>query len=267
MKITSSLSAAGLAFLFAAPAGAAVLLADNFTVTGFTNYYDVNYNVGRQTGSQAVQTWTTSGNAQVGNNGVFGGDGNYLMVADTNGRATLSSMNLSSFVSSNEKLEISFDIAAAPGGYGFTAFTLGGLSGGVGTSQPDASTLSFAFLLFSSTGVQAFDNGNLLLNPASTTGGSNFKFTFSDAATQTGSPFGGDASVTIQNGSNTIGTYTLNGGLSTDTYITFGMNQNVTGGRGLVDNLLVQTVPEPNSALLGGLGLLALLRRNRKVAA
>jgi uncharacterized protein (TIGR03382 family) len=36
------------------------------------------------------------------------------------------------------------------------------------------------------------------------------------------------------------------------------------GGNGLVfDNIVVTTIPEPSAALLGGLGVLALLRRRR----
>ena len=129
------------------------LLADDFTVTGTTNASDINFNLaGRQTGTQSTQSWTGAGNAQVGNDFFTLGDANYLLVADANGRATLSGMNLASLVAANEKLVISFDIRAAAGGYGWTSFTLGNLSGGVGISQPDTAATEFAFIYQNSTG-------------------------------------------------------------------------------------------------------------------
>jgi autotransporter-associated beta strand protein len=219
------------------------LLADDFTVTGTTNSADINFNLApRQTGTQAPQSWTGSNNAQAGNDFFALGDANYLLVADADGKVTLSGMNLASLVATNEKLVISFDIRADAGGYGWTSFTLGNLSSGVGTSQPNTAATEFAFLYQNDTGVQVWDNGTNILFEASTSGGNNFTFTFTDAATQTGSPFGVNAKVTVMNGANTIGTYDLNGGLSADTYITFGMPQSVTGGRGGIDNLAVTTV-------------------------
>jgi hypothetical protein len=54
-------------------------------------------------------------------------------------------------------------------------------------------------------------------------------------------------------------TFTLGQMTSADGLLTFhGYNS-----RGVFDNLVVQTIPEPSAALLGGLGLLALLRRRR----
>lgn len=269
MKPKTSIITALLGIASAGSASAAVLLSDNFTVTGTSNTYDINYNISsttRQTGTQASRSWTGLNNAQVGNNTVFGGDGNYLMVADVNARATLNTLNLAPLVASNEKLVISFDIYATSGGYGWASFTLGNLVTGqnYGVSQPNTTGTDFAFIYRNSTGIDAWDNGASVLGLSSTTGGSNFTFTFSDAATQTASPFGVDAKVTIQNGANTIGTYTLTGGLSANTYITFGTADNGPGGgRGAIDNLVVQSIPEPRAALLGGLGLLMLLRRRR----
>lgn len=220
------------------------LLTDDFTVTGTTNTGDINFNLaGRQGGTQGPQAWTGNGNAQAGNNFFGLADPNYLLVADANGRATLSGMNLASLVAANEKLVISFDVRADGGGYGWTSFTLGNLSGGTGVSQPDTAATEFAFIYQNNTGIQAWDNGTQIINQGSTSGGNNFTFTFTDAATETGSPFGVNARVTITNGTNTIGTYNLNGGLSANTFITFGMTQFINGGRGGIDNLSVTTLP------------------------
>jgi hypothetical protein len=267
MKSKISAISAVLGLAFASSANAAVLFTDNFTVTGTTNTANLNFNnSGRQGGTQATQTWTGLGNSQIGNSTVFGGTGDYLMVADVNARATLNTLNLSSLVGANQKLVISFDIFATAGAYGWASFTLGGLVSGqnYGVSQPNTAATDFALIYRNGTGIDAWDNGASLMSAATTTGGSNFTFTFTDAATQTGSPFGVNAKVTIQNGINTVGTYDLTGGLSANTYITFGTADNgAGGGRGAIDNLVVQTIPEPSAALLAGLGLLALLRRKR----
>jgi hypothetical protein len=110
----AALAAATLA-LAATSYAQTTLLADDFTVTGTTDSYDINFNLaGRQTGTQAPQSWTGSGNAQAGNDFFSLGDANYLLVADANSRATLSGMNLASLVAANEKLVISFDIRSSP---------------------------------------------------------------------------------------------------------------------------------------------------------
>jgi hypothetical protein len=267
MKSKSSAIFAVFGLAIASSASAAVLFTDNFTVTGTTDTANLNFNnSGRQGGTEATENWTGLNNSQIGNPSVFGGSGDYLMVADVNARATLNTLNLSSLVAASEKLVISFDIFAHPDGYGWASFTLGGLVSGenYGVSQPTTAATDFAIIYRNSTGLAAWDNGVGLMTAATTTGGSNFTFTFSDAATGLASPFGVDAKVTIQNGLDTIGTYNLDGGLSANTYITFGTADNgPTGGRGAIDNLVVQTIPEPSAALLGGLGLLALLRRKR----
>ena len=54
----------------------------------------------------------------------------------------------------------------------------------------------------------------------------------------------------------TIGTGGVNGELNFEII-------NVNNGAGLYDDFLITTVPEPSTALLGGLGLLALQRRRR----
>jgi hypothetical protein len=268
MKSKSSAIFAVFGLAIASSASAAVLFTDDFTVTGTPSTANLNFNnSGRQGGTQATENWTGLGNSQIGNNTVFGGSGDYLMVADAGARATLGTLNLAPLVASNQKLVISFDIRASAGGYGWGSFTLGNLVAAqtYGISQPDTANTEFAFIYRNSTGINAWDNGASLMSAATTTGGSNFTFTFTDAATELASPFGVNAKVTIQNGLNTIGTYNLNGGLSANTYITFGTSDfgGANGGRASIDNLVVQTIPEPSAALLGGLGMLALLRRKR----
>jgi uncharacterized protein (TIGR03382 family) len=46
---------------------------------------------------------------------------------------------------------------------------------------------------------------------------------------------------------------------ATDQFISFHANSTVAN----IDNLSITAIPEPSAALLGGLGLLALLRRRR----
>jgi hypothetical protein len=78
-----------------------------------------------------------------------------------------------------------------------------------------------------------------------------------------GSAFdGGGSEATISIGAFNYGTFPL--AQQTNAYLTFsGYNYGVGFGLGTFDNLNVTLIPEPSTALLGGLGMLALLRRRR----
>ena len=144
-------------------------------------------------------------------------------------------------------LEIQFDMWAdsAPGGDAWVGFGLGSTQGDYFFNYP------YGFLARQSEGLH------------------NYKLVISDTA-GTGSGFNG-----ISNGASveffidgvsqgiTAHTFATDGG-----YITFRTIAAVWGGAGSwgighVDNLSVSLVPEPSAALLGGLGMLAFLRRRR----
>lgn len=250
----------------ASSASAAVLLTDNFSgIDPAPNTSNVNYDLaGRQTGTQETQSWTTQNNVQVGNPSVFGGTGDYLMIANFNSYAHLAGLTLNStLVAANEKLVISFDVNVAgvtPGSW--ISFMISP-SHPNGPAFPVVGSGDFGFLLQENGGMQAFNNGAgaAISGPAFSTftGLGNLTFTFS-GADGTGSAFAGNGTqVSIYDGTSTW-TTVLNTGLTNET-ISFGTWGD--GDRAMIDNLSITTIPEPGSTLLGGLGLLALLRRRR----
>jgi len=259
-SISIVLSLLGLA----SSSGAVVLFSDSFTVTGTPNTYDLNYNnSGRQGGTQATQTWTPSANVQIGNNSVFGGDGNYLMVADGAGNGRLSGLSLSSaLVGSNEQLVIQFDADAVGDGDQWMSFMISPSSGS-GLWHPVVGSGDFGMLIRPNGNIQAFNNGAIVggINDFSlaSAGMNTITLTFS-GADGTGSPFAGlGTRVSISDGTNSWNA-NLDTGFTAET-ISFG--NYASGGRGYVDNLSIYTVPEPSISLIGGLGLFAILRRKR----
>lgn len=264
MKSQVTFLSAVLTLTCAGSANATVLFTDSFTVTGIPNSYDLNYNnSGRQGGTQVTQTWTPSANAQVGNNSVFGGDGGYLMIADGAGNARLDGLSLSSgLVGTSEQLVIRFDADAVGDGDQWMSFMISPSSSS-GLWHPVVQSGDFGMLIRPNGKIQAFNNGGIVggINDFSlaSSGINTITLTFS-GADGTGSPFAGlGARVNISDGTNSWDA-TLDTGFTAET-ISFG--NYASGGRGYVDNLSIYTVPEPSSALLGGLGLLALLRRRR----
>ncbi len=270
MKSSTTFATAVLGLAFAGSANAVLLFSDNFTdTTPGSTYQQVNENLGtRQSGTQATQNWSGANNYQVGNNysGFGQPTGDFLLVADHAGNARLAGLSLSSaLVPANEKLVIRFD-ADTYIEYGdpsnWMSFMISP-SAGDGLWHPVVGSGDFGMLIRGNGQIQAFNNSGIVggINNYSLagTGINTITLTFS-GADGTGSPFAGNGTrVNISDGTNSWDA-TLNTGLTTET-ISFGTYG--SGTRGYVDNLSIYTVPEPSAVLLGGLGMIALLRRRR----
>jgi MYXO-CTERM domain-containing protein len=272
MKLRTIPLAALAAFTIAGPASAATLLfSDNFNTSTLG---DADFNGSRlasdQAGTVGNQTYTTvitgwDGAFQSGNGGAwlmhargdFGGTNmsgsvNYDFAAAANAQAA-----------GNQALSISFNMTVAEwngdGGADWTSFTVGG-----GTSPfVNDGNVGFSSLFRDNGGTQQFSNGAGLASAPSFADGQLITFVLSDA-TGSGSAF------SASNGANDIVKMYVGGSLTntftglnldaTDQNITFNAKNNVTH----IDNLSVSAIPEPGAAtLLGGLGMLALLRRRR----
>ena len=216
------------------------LLTDNFTATGNPDPANVNYNLAnRQTGSAATQSWTKDGNAQVGNatdvQQPTGTGGDYLLLA-FGASAKLEGMPLSSATVAGP-LKITFDMfkgnTTDPNKW--TSFAMSS----TGSAWPIAGSGEFGFLYRNNTGIQIFNNGALMQNFDSTTGGDSFGFYLADAD-GTGSPFAGNGTrIIVTQGGSVLGTYALDTGMGTS-YLAFGTDGGSTPGMiGGVDNLVV----------------------------
>jgi MYXO-CTERM domain-containing protein len=185
------------------------------------------------------------------------------MVADGAGNARLDGLSLSSaLVGTNEQLVIQFDADAVGDGDQWMSIMISPSSGS-GLWHPVVGSGDFGMLIRPNGNIQAFNNGAIVggINDfaLASSGINTITLTFS-GADGSGSPFAGlGTRVNISDGTN-FRNATLDAGFTAET-ISFG--NYAGGGRGYVDNLSIYTVPEPGSALLGGLGVLALLRRRR----
>jgi hypothetical protein len=126
----------------------------------------------------------------------------------------------------------------------------------------NAGTVGFGALFRDNSETQQFSNGGEIGSSATFTDGSLISFKISDA-TGSGSAF------SDSNGASDIVKMYVNGSLTneftglnldaTDQFISFHANNTAAN----IDNLSITAIPEPSAVLLGGLGLLALLRRRR----
>lgn len=272
MKLRTIPLAVLAAFTIAGPASAATLLfADNFD-SGVNNVANVfsnnvassqsgsigttNYAV---TGYGGSQTWVAQHGgsiATISNSPGYEG-GNFYT-----GNASLNNNFATQANATNEVLQISFNILNVynSAGANWVQFNLGNSQS---LNVTDA-TVGLGMLFRINQGTQTFSGGGAI-DSDSYVDGNLVTILLSNTA-GTGSAFNGNGSVAKVNiGGTDVGTYTL--AQQTNAYVTFGGFVTGTGGEQVVgefDNLSVSAIPEPGAAtLLGGLGMLALLRRRR----
>jgi hypothetical protein len=264
MKLKTTHLAALAAFTLAGPASAAVLLTDNFNTN---NESAATFNddlAADQGGSLATVSYTTvtgGANYQVQHSN----GGQMLLVGNLFGqRDVFASLNRNFATdanTANAALEVSFTVEVSDGfiSSDWAAFSIGSGQNNFVLNSAN----KFSALFQDDGGTQQFKNGTTptIGSSATFTDGDTVKFVISNAA-GTGSAFSSDGETDVVNMyfNNTLaGTWTnLNFG-SGDGYLTFeGRNSNSR-----FDNLSISAIPEPSAALLGGLGMLALLRRRR----
>lgn len=272
-KTNIVLAAVMAALTIASPASAAtVLFVDNFDTardlnTGFNDGAALNAD---QSGTAAPQTYNTFLN-NTGSNYAYqrGNGGTWLMFANggeggaTDMRGSLNYDIAAAANSLNSALEISFNMSVSNplGGDGtlWTSFTIGNQNPFV-----NEGLVGFGALFRDNGQTQQFSNGGAIGSSATFSDGNLISFVISDA-TGSGSAFKSD-------GSNDMVQMFINGSLAdsftslnldtSDQFISFNANGTVAN----IDNLTVTAVPEPSVAFVGGLGLLALLRRRKKKA-
>lgn len=268
MKLKTIPLAAFAALSIAGSTTAATLLfSDNYDTVrvGESIFNESTALTADQAGSAATQTYTTilgggwEGAYQRGNGGTW------LMYAGTSGFGSSSmqgSLNYDIAAAANSlglALEISFNISVSNGTAAdeWTSFAIGNQNPFV-----NAGSVGFSSLFRDNGGTQQFSNGSAIGSSATFTDNQMIRFVLSDA-TGNGSAFNSDGANDMVkmyvNGSltNTFSGLDLN---TADQYISFHANNTV----GNIDNLTITAVPEPAASLLGGLGLLVLLRRRRK---
>jgi hypothetical protein len=160
-------------------------------------------------------------------------------------------------------LKIDFNLSVGGGG----TTTAEGVSFGIGNNaiadyESTGNMFSSFFLAGNQTGTKQYAAGNVIWEAITFADGDLITYVISDAS-GTGSAF--DAGT----GNAMVKFYRNNQLQRTFTGLTFGandgfINMEAAGNvNGFFDNLSVQAIPEPSAALLGGLGLLAMLRRRR----
>jgi hypothetical protein len=261
--------AALAALTIASPASASTLLfADNFNTSlmGDGAFNTPSALSADQSGTAATKSYTTSlgggwdGAYQRGNGGTWlmyagqGGFGSTNMAGSLNYDIAAAANALSS------ALDISFNMSVS-GSINldttqWTSFTIGGVNPFVN----DAS-VGFSSLFRDNGGTQQFSNGGQIGSSATFTDGQLIRFTISDST--------GSGSAFTSNGANDVVKMYVNGSL-TNTFTGLDLNTNdqfisfnARGTIANIDNLSITAVPEPSAALLGGLSVLALLRRRR----
>jgi hypothetical protein len=257
-SISSLLVTAGFV---ATSSASTLLLSDNFNDNPNGNAATFNNNLAStQSGTLATTTYSTQGinwTAQHSN------EGRLLVATSTdgngNGSVSLNNNFATQANAANQALQISFNIVEVAG------YTLSDnpandrwVQFNVGNAQNlDVANPGVGYgIIFRVSGLTGIPGGTWAPNDLVT-------IILTDTA-GTGSAFNGNGSkATVSVGATNYGTFTL--AQQTNAYLTFSAF-NYGGdqfGLGTFDDLNVSLVPEPGAALLGGLGLLGLLRRRR----
>ena len=249
------------------------LFTDNFNTDGgrpFDNSGPGLFNdflANDQGGTLATKTYSGSSNHPNASGGFFYSIHGYQGTLYIEG-ADNSKIGLNHNFATNANaldLALKIDFTLSVGGGGTT--TAEGVSFGIGNNaiaDYDATGNMFSsfFLAGNQTGTRQYAAGNIISSAITFTDGDLFTYVISDAS-GTGSAF--DAGT----GNAMVKFYRNNQLQQTFTGLTFGandgfINMEAAGNvNGFFDNLSVQAIPEPSAALLGGLGLLAMLRRRR----
>jgi hypothetical protein len=262
-------------------ASATVLLTDNFNgiATGF-GYVSATGYAADQGGALGSVSYTVSAsdgywNAGRGNTNAalsgtptaFGNGGTYAIAYD-NGRFSLNRDFALDANSANQALQISFNASATnfSNSNGYGAFTVGSVQ----NVLPWESGGKYGFIFQQTLNAQVYDYTGAAqteFNDSYASYNSDlFTILLSNTA-GTGSAFNGNGSVAkFYVGGNLVNTATLGQLGVGDGYLTFATlagNGGFGYGQANFDNLNVSVIPEPSAALLGGLGMLALLRRRR----
>jgi hypothetical protein len=269
MKLKTTSLAAIAALTLAGPASAATLLfSDNFNTASLGNGNFNNDIAADQSGSAATKTYTTvlgggwDGAYQRGNGGTW------LMYAGQAGYGSTDmrgSLNYDIAAAANDlglSLQISFNMSVSNALGGdtslWTSFTVGG---GQNPFVNDTG-VGFSSLFRDGGGTQQFSNGASLTDAPSFSDNQLITFVLSDA-TGNGSAFsdsnGANDIVKMYVGGTLTNTFTGLNLDATDQYISFHAGGTVAN----IDNLSITAIPEPSTALLGGLGMLAFLRRRK----
>jgi len=275
MKMTSTQKLILVAFLGLAGAAHAsiTLFTDNFNTDGgrpFDNSGPGSFNdflANDQGGTLATKTYSGSSS----NGGAVGGffysihgyQGTLYIEGADNSKIGLNHNFATNANALDLALKIDFTLSVGGGG----TTTAEGVSFGIGNNaiaDYDATGNMFSsfFLAGNQTGTRQYAAGNIISSAINFTDGDLFTYVISDAS-GTGSAF--DAGT----GNAMVKFYRNNQLQQTFTGLTFGandgfINMEAAGNvNGFFDNLSVQAIPEPSAALLGGLGLLAMLRRRR----
>lgn len=276
MKLKATHLAALAAFTLAVPASATtVLLTDNFNTAqdgasfndqpGLSNDQGGALDPTTSTNSNSGgRTWTyrrgfTDGGSYVSEMALIGNGTPY---GDPNGFNTYSSLNRNfagDMTVGDSILEVKFNIKVFAG---LSSANWGAVQiGSVQNAFILDSGYKFASLFRDEGGTEQWKQGNSVGNTITFSDGDLVTLLLSNAA-GTGSAFNSDGATDVLKMyiNNTLaGTWSNLDFGSGDGYITFASS----GANLAVDNLVISAVPEPGATLLGGIGLLALLRRRR----
>ena len=148
---------------------------------------------------------------------------------------------------------------------GFTSSTSWGAFTVGSTQNPFVNEGGGAAILFRQGGtIQAFNASTGVSNDVATWSVNDIVTVTLSGTGGVGSAFdGGGSVVNYKVGATNLGTFTL--AQQSAAYMTFGLEGAPSPSVAIfkIDNLSVNAIPEPGAALLGGLGMLALLRRRR----